>query len=328
MEYKATIIVPVFKVRKYIERCARSVLEQTLDNIEYIFVDDCGEDGSIPLLQQTIEQYPDRKEHVRIIRHEENKGLPSGRNTGIANAHGEYVYHCDSDDWIERDMLQTMYDEARRTQADMVYCDFYLTFAKNERYMPSPDFTDAGEMLRCMLRGNMKYNVWNKLIRRDLYERSGVRFPADHPKGGEDTTILMLSACANRVSHIKRAFYHYDKTGEGAITKTRSERHFNDIKANTQRTIDFIASQKGEAFDMDLAYFKLAIKFPFLISDEPQLFALWTEWFPEANKYIKENPYEPWRNKMLQRAAARGWFWIPKWYYRLVFRFIYGVIYK
>ena len=328
MNYKITVIVPVFKVRNYIERCAHSVLHQTLENIEYIFVDDCGEDGSIPLLEQVIEQYPVRKPHVHIIRHEGNMGLPSGRNTGISHAHGEYIYHCDSDDWIEKDMLETMFNKARQIDADIVYCDFYLSFARNERYMSNPEFVDAEEALKCMLHGGMKYNVWNKLIKKSLYETSGVRFPSDHPKGGEDTTILMLSACAKKMAYVKKGFYHYNKTGDGAITKTRSDRHFNDIKANTQRTIDFIKSQKGSAFDMDLEYFKLSIKFPFLISDEKQLFELWSEWFPEANEYIKRNPYEPWRNKILQLSAKNGWFWIPKLYYRIVFMSIYGKLYK
>lgn len=328
MEKEITVIVPVFKVSRFIERCARAVLEQTFDSIEYIFVDDCSPDDSVEILERVIAEYPDRADSVRILHHDQNRGLPSARNTGIEAASGRYIYHCDSDDWVEKDMLKTMYDAAVSNDADMVYCDFYLTFAKNERYMTNPDFTSADEMLRSMLHGEMKYNVWNKLIRRSLYQTSGVRFPSDHPKGGEDTTILMLSATADKVVHVPQAFYHYDKTGEGAITKTRSERHFDDIKCNTRRTIDYISAVKGDSYKDELAYFKLAIKFPFLISDEQQLFDLWTAWFPEANGYIRNNPFEPVRNKVLEIAAARGWFWIPKWYYRIVFRFLYGIIYR
>lgn len=323
-----SIIVPVFKVKNFIERCARSVLEQSLDNIEWLFVNDCSPDGSIDILERVIEDYDEKKKRIRILNHEENKGLPSARNTGIAAARGEYIYHCDSDDWIEKDMLETMFNKAKETDADIVYCDFYLSFAQNERYMSNPAFVDAEDALKCMLHGGMKYNVWNKLIKRSLYEDSGVRFPSDHPKGGEDTTILMLSSCAKKIAYVNKGFYHYDKTGDGAITKTRSDRHFNDIKANTQRTIDFIKGQKGSAFDLDLEYFKLAIKFPFLISDEKQLFELWKEWFPEANKYIRGNPYEPWRNKFLQLCASKGMFFVPKLYYKLIFRLYYGIIYR
>ena len=80
---RISIIIPIFKVRNFIERCACSLFEQTLKDIEYIFVDDASPDDSIDILKVCIERYPERKGQVTILRHEENKGLTAARNTNI-----------------------------------------------------------------------------------------------------------------------------------------------------------------------------------------------------------------------------------------------------
>lgn len=103
-----SICVPVYGVERYIERCARSVFEQTYDNIEYIFVDDCSPDHSIDILKNVIEEYPARKPNVRIVRHEHNRGLAAARNTAIDNAGGDFVLHIDSDDYIPSDYVSLL----------------------------------------------------------------------------------------------------------------------------------------------------------------------------------------------------------------------------
>lgn len=94
---RVSIIIPIFKVRNFIERCVCSLFGQTLKEVEYIFVDDATPDDSIEILEACIVRYPERKEQVRILKHEQNQGLPTARNTGLAVATGEYVFHCDSD---------------------------------------------------------------------------------------------------------------------------------------------------------------------------------------------------------------------------------------
>ena len=85
MEYKVSVIIPVYKVGKFIERCARSLMEQTLTDVEYIFVDDASPDDSINVLHQVLANYPDRCDYVKILTHTENKGLPAARNTGLSD---------------------------------------------------------------------------------------------------------------------------------------------------------------------------------------------------------------------------------------------------
>lgn len=93
MSVNVSVIIPIFKVRNFIERCACSLFEQTLKDVEYIFVDDASPDDSIDILKACIERYPERRGQVRILVHEHNQGLPAARNTGLVVATGEYVYH-------------------------------------------------------------------------------------------------------------------------------------------------------------------------------------------------------------------------------------------
>lgn len=124
---KVSIIIPVYGVEKYIERCARSLFEQTLDDIEYLFIDDCTPDKSVEILKRVLEEYPHRKSQVVIHRMEQNSGQAKVREWGMRNARGEYVIHCDSDDWLDVHMYEEMYNKAIEEDADVVVCDYVVT---------------------------------------------------------------------------------------------------------------------------------------------------------------------------------------------------------
>ena len=126
---KVSVLVPVYGVEKYIERCARSLFEQTMDDIEFIFVDDCTPDHSIEILKSVIEEYrlrfAEKKYEVRIERLPTNSGLAAVRRHGIQLATGDYIINCDSDDWVDVTMYEKMYNKAIEEDADMVVCDYY-----------------------------------------------------------------------------------------------------------------------------------------------------------------------------------------------------------
>lgn len=326
--HKISVIIPIYKVRNFIEGCVCSLFEQTLKDIEYIFVDDASPDDSIDILMSCIERYPERKNQVRVMIHEQNQGLPAARNTGLAVATGEYVFHCDSDDFVEKEMFEEIYKAAEEKDADMVYCDFYLSFEKNERYMSCPSYETASDMLKFgLLGGNMKYNVWNKLVRRSLYTDNSITFPAGHAMG-EDMTMIKLAACANCVAYVPKAFYHYVKLNANAYSATMSERHKIDIRFNVGQTVDFLQNKFGDAFEKEIAFFKLNTKLPFLITDDETQYEVWKEWWPEANKYICDNKAQAFRTRLVQWFAAKGQFWVVKLYFMVVYKLVYGVIYR
>lgn len=109
-----SVVVPIYNVAQYIERCAHSLFAQTYKDIEYIFVDDCSPDNSIELLKKVLLFYPQRKKYVHIYAHEKNQGLVAARQTGISHVKGKYIICFDSDDWVNTDIVQLLYDEAKR----------------------------------------------------------------------------------------------------------------------------------------------------------------------------------------------------------------------
>lgn len=326
--YRISVIVPVYKVEQFIGRCTVSLMEQTMDEgVEYVFVDDASPDRSIRILEETLGRYPEKKDHVRIIRHEKNLGLPAARNSGLDVASGEYIFHCDSDDYVESDMLEQMYSKAVDDDADIVWCDWWLSFEKNERYMKQPDYDTPMDALKAMLSGVMKFNVWNKLVRRSLYTESGVLFPSGYGMG-EDMTMMRLFARARKAVYLPKAFYHYVQQNSGAFSKTYSERHLMELRHNVETLSDDLRKLYGDSLEQEIAFLKLDVKFPFLISGDRSRYELWKSWYPEADKYILQNRQVSFRRMALQWMAARNQFWLVSLYYMFVHKVVYGLIYR
>ena len=324
-----SVIIPIYGVEQFIGRCAESLMRQTLkEGVEFIFVDDATPDRSIGVLEEMLQRYPARKAQIILLRHEANQGLPAARNTGLAVARGEYIFHCDSDDYVEADMLETLYDTAVQQQADMVWCDWYLTFADSERYMKQPHYATAEEALKAMLAGGMKYNVWNKLVRRSLYTDNHIAFPAGYGMG-EDMTMMRLAACARKVAYVPKAFYHYVKTNAGSFCQTYSERHLKELQHNVSETAQFLLHHCGKEWEREVAFLKLEAKFPFLISDGTGgEYRRWKEWYPEANAYILQNRFVSLRSRMVQWLAAHGQMWAVWLYNKVVMQWMYKLIYR
>ena len=297
MEIKVSVIVPFWKVEAFIARCARSLMEQTLQEVEFIFVDDASPDRSAEILREAV---AGSGRDVKILSHPENKGLPAARNTGLSAARGKYVFHCDSDDYLEPAMLEKLYLAAEAARADIAYCDFWLDFGDTRRLMPARGFGDAATMLReGFLAGTLKYNVWNKLARRSLYE--GISFPEGHSMG-EDMTMMMLASRAGAVVHVAEPLYHYMKTNDGALTTGFSDKALEDLRFNTDRVLDFLGPLDGDWAD----FFKLNVKLPFLFTGEKRDWRNWRSWYPEANRFIGRNKALPFRTRMVQHFAALG----------------------
>lgn len=323
---KVSVIAPVYGVERFVGRAAESMMNQTLDDVEFIFVDDCSPDGSIGIVEQLIAKHPRR--NVRIIRHDINRGLPAARNTGLAAARGEYIFHWDSDDFAEPDMLRPLYEKAASEGCDYVWCDWYLTFGKNSRVMVQPTASTPREALSIALAGGMKYNVWNKLVARRLYTESGILFPEGRAMG-EDMTMIKLLAKATHVGHVATPLYHYIRTNSGAMTQIYSQKHLAELRLNTEELCNFLTSEmRDDDIAQEINWFKLNVKLPFLFTGRKADRMLWRTWYPEANKDIMSNRRQALRTRVLQWTAAHRLNVVNTLYNALVLNFIYGVIYR
>lgn len=327
METKVSVIIPIYKVASFVERCAESLFSQTLNELEFIFVDDASPDNSIEIVKNILHKYPERACQVKFIRHEQNKGLPSARNSGLAVAEGEYIFHCDGDDYVEPDMLSTMHQCAVDNDADIVWCDWFLSFAQTERYMIQPSFTEPLSAVKSMLGGGMKYNVWNKIAKRSLYTENNIVFPSGYGMG-EDMTMIMLFAFSDKIMHIKKALYHYVKTNSSAFSQTYSDRHLIELRYNVDRLESFIHNQYGDSLEKELAFMKLEAKFPLLLSNDSSRFNLWSEWYPESNAYIMNNTHTSLRRRIIQYFASRKMWLLVKTYNSMFNVIVYGILNK
>lgn len=325
---KISVIAPVYGVERFIAHTMESMMNQTLNDVEFIFVDDCSPDNSIAIIKKNSKKYPQRTNQIIIIQHEENKGLPTARNTGLEAAKGEYIFHWDSDDYAEPTMLEEMYKKASEEHCDYVWCDWFLTFNTTSRYMIQPSVSSPREALSKVLAGVMKYNVWNKLVSRKLYIDTNIRFP-DGKSMGEDMTMIKLLTHANHVGHIRKAFYHYIRTNTDAMTQIYSARHLEELKKNVEDIQDYLLHYiNDEQLQTELHWFYLNVKLPFLFSGRKEDIKRWNTWYPESNKFIMSNKNQSIRTRLLQMTAYHHLSFINRLYNSLVNNFIYGLLYK
>lgn len=232
---KVSVIVPVYGVEKYIERCARSLFEQTLDDIEYLFIDDCTPDRSIEILQQVLEESPQRKPQVIIHRMEKNSGQAAVRKWGMQNATGEYVIHCDSDDWVDTDKYRAMYEKAKDENADVVVCDYCVHDGNRElKIVHGCQSTDIEKFKINLLFQRDSWSLWNKMFRKTSCYKDII-----YPKGnmGEDMAICaQLILYCKKIAYVDKPLYYYYMNSDSIshnLTIDKVMRNFNAIRENT-----------------------------------------------------------------------------------------------
>lgn len=319
-----SIIIPIYGVENYVERCARSLFLQDLNEcVEFIFVDDATPDGSMQRLEKVIEEFPSRIPQIQIVNHPENKGLPDARNTGLGIARGEYILHVDSDDYVEPSMLSAMLAKAREEEADVVFCDWYLDLGYRERRMYEPSVPTPHRAVCKMLSGGMKFNVWNKLVSSRLYKDYCIKFPYGNGMG-EDMTMILLCAHAKKISHLSEALYHYVKVNTEAFSKTYSDVHLTQLKYNVNRVSTYLIQYFDGEYVSQLPFLKLEAKFPFLLMANNKYLQLWTEWYPEANRWILKNSSVSFRNRIVQWCAYHRLWFLVKAYRKLLNWIVYG----
>lgn len=199
---KLSVIVPIYNVEKYLERCLDSLKQQTFQDFQVILVNDGSLDGSREIALKYCQNHPDRfMLHDKI-----NGGLSDARNYGIDHASGDYLAFIDSDDYVDIDMFASMLELADREDADIVACDMLYEYEDgSNKYSSAGDFLvgNAKENLSLI---DINNSACNKLFRNSLFH--DIRFPVG--KLYEDLFIIpILIYRANKVVRVDKAFYHY-----------------------------------------------------------------------------------------------------------------------
>ena len=235
-----SVIIPVYKVEKYIERCARNLMNQTLQDIEFVFVDDCTPDHSMDILMQVLEEFPERKHQVKIFRNGENKGLPFTRSVGVKHASGDYIIHCDSDDWPDPDMYLKMYKKAVSENLDFVICGAQRVYSDGKTEIIS-GVTHTDDLIESLLYQDVFFYTWNKLIIRKAY--NDIQYPKYNML--EDAPLIsQLAYYCRNWGFVDEVLYNYYYAQDSISTTWDSKDKVEQIRANVEMVLNFL-DKKG-----------------------------------------------------------------------------------
>ncbi|ENX17023.1 hypothetical protein F894_00155 [Acinetobacter sp. CIP 51.11] len=225
---KVSIFVPMYNVADFIEKCATSLFLQSYENIEYIFVDDCTPDNSLEILKKILVKFPERKNQVKIIHHEINKGIAATRNTGILNATGEYLLQVDGDDYIDVHTVELMLNKAIEEKADIVLCNYYLEFKKISIEVKN-GFLDKDQYLNDILAAKIPPSIWNKLIRLDVYKKNNLVFKEGVNYGEDYMLIPQIIYFSSKIVSVELPLYNYIRWNSNSYTAQIKESHLNNL---------------------------------------------------------------------------------------------------
>ena len=206
---KVSVIIPVYRVEKYIEKCAVSLFEQTLDDIEYLFVDDCSPDNSIKKVRDLLSKYPKRESQVVFHRMGHNSGQAKVREWGVKHSKGEFIIHCDPDDWVDTDLYQFLYEKAIYEKADIVGCDYCVMSNKGDCLKTYSGFSSVNkdELLSYMLLLKNSWSLCNKLIKSDLYGK--LSYYPKYNMGEDMLLVLQFVANSKKIAYLPNKYYYY-----------------------------------------------------------------------------------------------------------------------
>lgn len=259
-----SVLVPVYGVEQYIERCARSLFGQTYSNVEYVFVNDCTPDKSVEVLQRVLEDYPNRKVSVKIVNHEKNRGLAAARNTALNNATGEFVCHVDSDDWLELDAIEKLVEKQLETGADMVSGNMLVHTIRGVEEYYEPNYKNKEERLLRQLPASMDHNLFRRIIRRSLFEDNHIR--AMEGCNMAEDLYFMVRICwfAESFGTVDGFVYHYDLNRPNSYTRESNAKKRVDNQMQLVRNwvgvVGFLADKEEVYYANAVSYMASSVK--------------------------------------------------------------------
>lgn len=289
--YKVSVIIPIYNVSEYIERCVCSLFEQTINNVELIFVNDCTTDDSIEIIKQLAIEHQSKLQNkrtvVRIVDMPENTGQAGARHKGMIEATGEYVIHCDGDDWVDSDLYAKMYDEAVRSDADVVFCDEVLEYHTNSIF----NYTDklplyGKELIKDWYKNTVGMFCHNKLVRRSIYTDNDI-YPWEGLNMWEDNGLMTrILYHSNAISQIRGSYYHYNRSNVNAMTAGYGEKQVVQMIGIAQKLTEFFEKHEDALEYQNTKYaFQYLAKLN-LVTDSFSRLKEYNNIFPESNQII------------------------------------------
>lgn len=250
-----SIIIPVYKVEKYLEKCIQSVINQTYKNIQIILVDD----GSPDNCGKICDEYAKKDHRIEVI-HKSNGGLSDARNKGLEIAKGEYIGFVDSDDYIESDMYEVLYNLLKQYNVDVSICNFY-TVSQEKIAIKNADngikeYNRIEILKEILLDNNIQSYAWNKLYNKDLFDE--IKYPVGKKYEDIGTTFYLLEKCNKVVVTGKPEYYYINR--QDSIVNNVTESTITDYIELIMQRYDYIEENIKELSSYNKDYLKRILK--------------------------------------------------------------------
>lgn len=319
MKYKVSVIITIYNCEAYIKFCARSLFKQTLDLIEYVFINDATHDNSIYLLKEVIDEYPDRKPFVKIINLDKNGGVSNARLIGLQNSTGEYIIHFDSDDWVDKDMYERLYRKAQETDADIVGCNFRHEFSDSQYDFHQQYSESMEENIRRLINGKIFPSLCTSLTKRELIIKNNISFPIGLNMGEDLFFNLQLYLHATKIVGMDWAPYHYRHT-ENSSCVQRTRKSIDSDIAIAGMIERLMKDQKlYDKYAKDIKFRKFYSKLPLMEDlNNRKNYQDWQSIYPETNKCIWKYDQLDWKRKTELWLAANNMLPIAKVFKQLL----------
>ena len=196
------------------------------EGIEFIFTDDCSPDKSIQILKTVLNDYPCRFSQVKILQHKKNLGLAEARVTGLKAASGEYVIHCDSDDWVAKNMYELLYNAAQESQADIIGCDYTQVLPGEITHKTDNFSLNQKELVLGIISGKKVGGyLWNRLIRRDFYIKGAFRAKRGSTLFEDMAVTIPMHIATDKVAYVPQELYYYRCTNKHSMSANLDNRN-------------------------------------------------------------------------------------------------------
>ena len=281
-EYILSVITPIYNAQTTIGRCCESLFVQTLDSIQYIFVNDGSVDDSLKVIQKTLDSFPNRKKDVIIIDRKDNRGVAYTRQQGLEKALGEYVIHCDADDWVEKDMYESLYNAACASSADIACCGFSVDTPDGRGLLKLPGADYHLEFNIAPIFGSL----WNKMIRREVITQNCIGFYENINWGEDFMMSIQCQILANKIVVVNRPLYHYVQNAQSITHSLSHDKCIELIQCGGKMEQFLREHDLLERYAFDLNYLKFQLKQYLIIIPEIFSPSEWQRYFPECHQDI------------------------------------------
>ena len=245
-------------------------------------MNDCTTDASLEKLQSVIDDYPARKKQVKVLHHEVNKGQAQARKTGILAATGDYVIHCDSDDWLDVEAYKDCYDRAKIYNCDAVFFDFDRTDGISHQYISRNIPESKDEIIGGFIKGDIMASLCGMMVKREYYEKI-IFWPEYNLCEDLLISVQLINNCS-KFGYIPKAYYKYYINNDSITTKRNQAqdlKSFEEAYNNTKLVGDYLENKcLRQRFDEEL--FDRSFRLLYLISpytDNKDVYELWKTTF-------------------------------------------------